>query len=1150
MDSSSFELTHAAPDHGSPSPGGGGAATADEGGAGVRKAATTTDSGLSGCYSGGYSGECSGDYGSEYPSLLRDATAAAVTTAAPGSGVMRPALVAPATVPAAPAPAPATAAAAAAAAAQTPTPAPPPARSAPTVPSQASQASHASHASHISHSAAPSLSSRTPLDFNFNGSPSAPNSPPSQHGFLHAHRQNHNSSKLPAFRFTDLNKETIAQPLLLQPQHQHHHHQHHQHQHHHIPPSPVSPNSDQHPETQPNSVNQFSPPRVPRPETTQNHKLKRKIVSAASSFEHLDQVRSRASTFQPTPATTAAAAAATSSSAHVKRSVSLHTTNAVSNTTGVGSPSVSTETAVTVHPRRAPTTPNTPSEQDTDPAGGGLPAEAATREKEILSGQRELLLLKTLQRTVSDEKRASILKKPPVSYRPRTNTSGSGVSASIPPIRSFRSSGERRSVVLDMNVRSARNHDGADEFGDANHRDRTLRALEGRRPDEVMQWTPPDSAGERPDADDSGDLFLKIAREDSSQRTPDNGRVYADRPNVISRVARSTRRPLSVAISSYRSPSPPRISRRMSEQESRIRAPGQDQVEKAGPPVSFRGHSREPHSEDLKFKANSTPLRASPLSPRTFTFHGITEPTSAHRLRQPSIDRGSAPVSRMSSMKQPNVNYSHPRAYNSSPLVSFTSDTHTNDAQPNESAAAEGTDSTTSNGPPSTVWDELEELKSRIHRLELTGKLPPTSSAAISRASDERPPTAHTNATTLSASPKRGASIVQSVEAPMLPKDSHPLLHSALAKSKDFLLPEVYDALEAATVDALGLAALMGTAGQPGPISSGGSNIGSNSGTVTDRQLRKKADSVCRSLTELCLALSENANVNKPQPVVSPSSEEGSMTSPTITQFTGMVMQRRPSIPANRAAELAASPRAFSRYEEKRNAVLASSALPHPRHSATTPTTTENTTPGRKSSLLFSRTQRAGTEEPEEGRRTSNLLRSRRAGTEEPEDLSDRKPILTRGRRATVNNNEEDSRLRTPSRAITEVNGARPREYISHLPPPPITKEVDTLANSALPRRRLGSTTTINTRLAQPAVVTTQTMSGSVTPNRPIATPSRRYFDRPIVSRETVPEADRVSEDRPQRQFSLARSGSLNRRLTHRQSMIATPSTTTTSYYR
>ncbi|KAI0481601.1 hypothetical protein F4859DRAFT_426468 [Xylaria cf. heliscus] len=1123
---SSFEPIHADLGHGSSVPGA--PAPAASAAAAATIAGVGDDTGVSTVAAATGSGRASGNGADPGATATGGVTTAAPAPApAParsGSGVMSPAAALDL---------PASASASASAPAPAPAPAPTAVANA-TAPSQAqSQSQSARTRVLVSLSSLSSPSSTPPPDLHYHSTLSAPPSPPSKHSTLHAHRQNHNSSKLPAFRFTDLNKEeAIAAPTLLQHPYQTTHQ-------HHIPPSPVSPNSDQH-ETQPNTVNQLPPPPVFKTETTQDHKASHDLVSPIASSEPLDSGRSRASTSQPA----SAPLPATASSAHVKRSISLDTTSAVPNTLGVRSPAGSTETLVTVLQRRAPITPNSPLEQGTDAASGGSPAEATTREG--IPGQRELLLSKTLQRTASDDKRASVSRKPPVSYKPRTNNSVSGVTASIPPIRSFRSSGERRSLVLDMNIRSARTYDSGDDYGDGNHRDRTLRALEGRRADEAMQWTPPDSATERPDGDDTGDLFLKIAREDSFQRTGDGSRTYADNPNVISRVARSARRPLSVAISAYRSPSPPRISRRMSEQESRVRVSTHDQGERTGPPVSFRGHSREPHSEDLKLRGATTPLRASPLTPRTLTYQDPPDAGASHRRRQPSIDRSSAVASRMASLKQANVNYSHPRAYNSSPLVTHTTDQQQkNDAQPNEPATVEGTDSTTSTAAPSTVWDELEELKSRIHRLELTGKLPPTSSAAISRASDERPPTAHTNATTLSASPKRGASsAVQSAEAPTLPKDSHPLLHSALAKSKELLVPEVYDALETATIDALALAAMMGTPGQPGPISSGTSNVGSNSGAVTDRQLRKKADSVCRSLTELCLALSENASAAKPQPVAAPPSEDGTPASPTITQFNGLATSRRPSVPTIRAVELAASPRVISRYEEKRATVLTASTLPGMRYNANMAATPDTNTAGRKSSLLFSRTRRAGTEEPEDGRRTSSILRSRRAGTEEPEEPSsaDRKPILTRGRRATLdqNNSEDESRFRALSRAVTEVNGLRPREYISQLPPPPVPKEADILATSALPRRRVGATT-LNTRLAQPTVITTAPA---------IVTPSRRYFDRSTPNRETGPEPDKVTDDRPQRQFSLARSGSMNRRVTNRQSMIATPSTATTSYYR
>ena len=60
-----------------------------------------------------------------------------------------------------------------------------------------------------------------------------------------------------------------------------------------------------------------------------------------------------------------------------------------------------------------------------------------------------------------------------------------------------------------------------------------MRALEGRRFDDASQITPPDSAGDRPDGDDSGDLFLKIAREDSSRRGIDSNGNYGDNQSAI-----------------------------------------------------------------------------------------------------------------------------------------------------------------------------------------------------------------------------------------------------------------------------------------------------------------------------------------------------------------------------------------------------------------------------------------------------------------------------------------------------------------------------------------------------------------------------------------------------------------------------------------
>ncbi|KAI8963896.1 hypothetical protein F5Y11DRAFT_126241 [Daldinia sp. FL1419] len=972
---------------------------------------------------------------------------------------------------------------------------------------------------------------------------------PSKHTNLHVHRQNNSSSKLPTFRFADLKKEHITIPSLLQS--------------HHIPPSPVSPDPDQYTGTQPDTAQEIPPQTAHQQHNNSNNSNNTRPVSPEQlPVENLSPSRSRASTFQ----TPAAQSTATSTlSINAKRSASLDSTatptnKRTRNTISAKSPTDSADSVVIVQSRhrRAPF------------SGGSIngtslghrmhasdeiqspPIEEETS-KEGAHGQRELLLPKTIQRTAIDDRRNSVVRRPPVSYKPPVNPTSSGGTTSIPPIRSFRSSGERRSLVLDMNIRSMRGYEGNEDSGNSNHRDRTLRALEGRRFDDASQITPPDSAGDRPDGDDSGDLFLKIAREDPSRRGAETNGNYGDNQGALSRVARSSRRPLSIGIStSFHPASPPQMARRLSDQEtSRSRGFGDDQSgDKIARTLTFKGVPRDKQSEETKPRGGSA-LRGSPLTPRSLAFQDVpSDQGSAYsRKRQASVDNGTHP-SRITSLKQSNVNYSHPRTYNSSPLVpkpeSQKQDTQLDDA----SHGVEGTNSTASTAAPSTVWDELDDLKSRIHRLELTGKLPPTSGAAISRASDDRPPTAHTNATTLSTSPKRGSgNVAQVSDTSIAQKEGHPLLHSALTKSKDFLSAEVFEALETAANDALALSIMMGTAGQPGPISSGASSIGSGT-TITDRQLRRKADSICRSLTELCLALSEGAAQMKPQQqqqpqqqVAPPTLENPLLASPTITKFQGISAQRRQSI-ADRSISANTSPRTVPRFEERRNmeerrnSTFLSTALPTPRFSSTTPATPTEGTPngaGRKTSLLISRSRRAGSEEPDEGRRSSqsSLLRTRRATTEEPEDLSDRKPTITRARRGTIERDEEEGRFRAPSRAITEVHGLRSgtREYASHLPAPP--KEPEPLASSALPRRRLASA--LSSRLVIPG-----SASG-------FASTARRYFDRSTPDRETYSVVEKSVEDRPQRQFSIARSGSMDKR-TNRGSMIATSSPATGGY--
>ncbi|KAF2773162.1 hypothetical protein EJ03DRAFT_324209 [Teratosphaeria nubilosa] len=236
-------------------------------------------------------------------------------------------------------------------------------------------------------------------------------------------------------------------------------------------------------------------------------------------------------------------------------------------------------------------------------------------------------------------------------------------------------------------------------------------------------------------------------------------------------------------------------------------------------------------------------------------------------------------------------------------------------AESSEPKRSQGDSGSADSDTADTVWDELDDLKSRIKRLELTGKIPPSSSAAISGSSSERPRTATTAPTTIDSSPKQERKQTQPESeageedaagmktAPQSRPQSrhqtqspttghtvggpnaaglHPLLHSGLAKAKPLLSGTLYRALEATAADALQLAAMAGGAGPQVTTFSAASAI--NGMTVSDRAVRRKADSMCRNLTDLCLALCEGKHeaLNVTSVTASPVAVEVPKASPII----------------------------------------------------------------------------------------------------------------------------------------------------------------------------------------------------------------------------------------------------------------------------
>lgn len=236
--------------------------------------------------------------------------------------------------------------------------------------------------------------------------------------------------------------------------------------------------------------------------------------------------------------------------------------------------------------------------------------------------------------------------------------------------------------------------------------------------------------------------------------------------------------------------------------------------------------------------------------------------------------------------------------------------------QPDETERApppprhEGTESTVSTTAPSTVWDELDDLKSRIRNLEVTGKLP-SSGAAMS--GNGRPQTATTTVTTVSSSPKRTRQHSLSPAEPHaeVEESLHPLLQSALAKAQGQLTTAAYRALEACANDALAIAQTS-TSAQHQPVAQ----------STLERTLKRRADNLCRSMTELCIALAE------PRGPFSPSERRGSSSRPASRSGTATL--RRPDLTVDtetrysRAQSLDPEPtsaRVLSRLEARRSSL-------------------------------------------------------------------------------------------------------------------------------------------------------------------------------------------------------------------------------------
>ncbi|KAK3110110.1 hypothetical protein LTR53_015946 [Teratosphaeriaceae sp. CCFEE 6253] len=306
-----------------------------------------------------------------------------------------------------------------------------------------------------------------------------------------------------------------------------------------------------------------------------------------------------------------------------------------------------------------------------------------------------------------------------------------------------------------------------------------------------------------------------------------------------------------------------------------------------------------------------------------------------------------------------------------------------------------------------TVWDELDELKSRIKKLEWTGKAPPTSGAGASGDSSDRPRTATTAPTTVEPSPKHERkpsakpkpSLMEPTVGGPTAANIHPLLHAALAKAKPLLNAPLYRSLEATAADALQLAAMTGSAGPQGTTFSAASII--NGVTVSDRHVRRKADTMCRNLTDLTLALCEGKHaapaVAAASPIVFEPLRAASSLRPSRSRMG------RGGSPGGGPAE-----RPMSRLEARRTSIL---GLPP----------TGNSVNG-GSSVRGHSTEDVSASEHESTPSHAPPPPSRRVSR-----AGSRLPPARMPRYGEDGSGDEDPTIRPPSRAMTDIGGLRAR---------------------------------------------------------------------------------------------------------------------------
>ena len=229
---------------------------------------------------------------------------------------------------------------------------------------------------------------------------------------------------------------------------------------------------------------------------------------------------------------------------------------------------------------------------------------------------------------------------------------------------------------------------------------------------------------------------------------------------------------------------------------------------------------------------------------------------------------------------------------------------------------ADGADSEASVKAASTVWDELGELKSRIRTLEASGHTGGTTSGSNDRA--ERPLTGNTQTDSSGSSNALQAGYLSPTSPTFSGRGStsaevHPLLRSALLKCKAYADENTFASLQSSAHDALDLASLSKS------MLAGFDNDAPNMPSSSPREIARRADNLCRSMTELCIAICENNTRRVPKSNGTPSDSQREEQTGRQKSPSGLMEHRRRLVERAEQLQSRAASRNYERSDSRRD---------------------------------------------------------------------------------------------------------------------------------------------------------------------------------------------------------------------------------------